>query len=113
MVTLVNVPRYIALLKNYSSKPVLTHWLKKDGEQVEEGQPLAVVETTKASLEIQAMVSGIIFTLRKVGETVSIGDTLGMIANNKTEIETFNALLMNYLNGPPEQTLGISSQRIT
>jgi hypothetical protein len=37
MVTLVNIPRYIALLKNYSSKPVLTKWLKSDGDYVEEG----------------------------------------------------------------------------
>lgn len=108
MVTLINVPRYIALLKNYGSKPVLTHWLGKDGEPVEEGQPLAVVETTKTSLEIEAMVPGTLFILRKVGETVAIGDTLGMIANNKTELEAFNTLLMNYLNGPPEQMLGTS-----
>ena len=46
MVTLVNVPRYVALMKNYSSKPMLTKWLGKDGEPVEEGQPLVVVETT-------------------------------------------------------------------
>lgn len=87
MVTLVNVPRYVALLKNYSSKPVLTHWLGKDGEPVEEGQAIVVVETNKASLEIEAMVSGFLFTLRRVGETVKIGDTLGMIADSKEEIE--------------------------
>ncbi len=58
MVTLVNVPRYIALLKNYGSKPTLTKWLKNDGEVVEQGQPLVVVETTKTSLEIEAPASG-------------------------------------------------------
>lgn len=108
MVTLVNVPRYIALMKNYSSKPMLTKWIGKDGEQVEEGQPLVVVETTKASLEIEAMASGILFILRNVGDTVSIGDTLGIIANNKGEIEAFNMRLINYLNGPLEQSAGTS-----
>ncbi|MFZ1986706.1 MAG: lipoyl domain-containing protein [Desulfatitalea sp.] len=96
MVTLVNVPRYIALLKNYSSKPMLTKWLGKEGELVEDGQPLVVVETTKASLEIEAMASGILFILRKVGDTVNIGDTLGMIANSKSEIAEFKTLLINY-----------------
>jgi pyruvate/2-oxoglutarate dehydrogenase complex dihydrolipoamide acyltransferase (E2) component len=55
-----------------------------------------VVETTKAALEIQAAVSGIIFLLRQVGEQVNIGDTLGMIANSKSEISEFKTLLMNY-----------------
>jgi pyruvate/2-oxoglutarate dehydrogenase complex dihydrolipoamide acyltransferase (E2) component len=108
MVTLVNVPRYVALLKNYSSKPMLTHWLNKDGQSVEEGQAIAVVETNKASLEIQAPVAGILFTLRKVGETAMIGDTLGVIANNREEIETVTTQLMNYVNGPPEQLTGTS-----
>lgn len=91
MVTLVNVPRYIALLKHYSSKPVLTHWLGKDGQSVEEGQVIAVVETNKASLEIQASVAGILCIIRKVGETVKIGDTLGIIADSKEEIEGLKA----------------------
>ncbi|MGD9006921.1 MAG: lipoyl domain-containing protein [Desulfobacteraceae bacterium] len=108
MVTLVNVPRYIALMKNYSSKPMLTKWMGKDGEPVQEGQPLVVVETTKASLEIEAAAAGTLFILRNVGDTVMIGDTLGMIANTKQEIEAFNVQLINYLNGPIEQPTGTS-----
>lgn len=93
MVTLVNVPRYIALLKNYGSKPVLTKWLIRDGGLVEVSQPLVVVETTKTSLEIEAPVSGTIFYLRQVGAQVTIGDTLGIIAENKAEIAQFQTLL--------------------
>ncbi len=108
MVTLVNVPRYIALMKNYGSPPLLTKWMGKDGEAVEERQPLVVVETSKATLEIEAVASGILFILRNVGDTVKIGDTLGMIANTREEIEAFNRQLINYLNGPPEQATGTS-----
>jgi 2-oxoglutarate dehydrogenase E2 component (dihydrolipoamide succinyltransferase) len=108
MVTLVNVPRYIALMKNYGSPPMLTKWMGKDGEAVEDGQPLVVVETSKATLEIEAAASGILFILRNVGDTVKIGDTLGMIANSKGEVEAFNIQLMNYLNGPPERATGTS-----
>jgi pyruvate/2-oxoglutarate dehydrogenase complex dihydrolipoamide acyltransferase (E2) component len=108
MVTLVNVPRYIALMKNYGSKPMLTKWMGKDGEAVEEGQPLLVVETSKATLEIEAVASGMLFILRNVGDTVKIGDTLGMIANTKEEIEAFNMQLINYLNGSLEQPTGTS-----
>jgi pyruvate/2-oxoglutarate dehydrogenase complex dihydrolipoamide acyltransferase (E2) component len=108
MVTLVNLPRYIALLKNYSSKPMLTHWLKNDGEPVEEGEGIVVVETNKATLEIPANASGILFNLRKVGETVKIGDTLGMIATNKEEIKALASQLINYLNDQPEPSTGTS-----
>ncbi len=93
MVTLVNVPRYIALLKNYGSKPTLTKWLKNDGEVVEQGQPLVVVETTKTSLEIEAPASGTIFYLRPIGAQVTIGDALGIIAGSRAEIAQFQTLL--------------------
>ena len=96
MVTLVNVPRYIALLKNYGSKPTLTQWLKKEGDLVVEGQALAVIETSKASLEIVAATAGIIFFLRKAGENVKIGDTLGIIAGSKSEVAEFKTMLTNY-----------------
>jgi pyruvate/2-oxoglutarate dehydrogenase complex dihydrolipoamide acyltransferase (E2) component len=96
MVTLVHVPRYVALLKNYGSRPTVTQWLKHDGDPIEEGQPLVVVETTKTSLEIEAMASGLVFILRKIGEKVKIGDILGLIALNKTEIEDFKARLAQY-----------------
>jgi pyruvate/2-oxoglutarate dehydrogenase complex dihydrolipoamide acyltransferase (E2) component len=96
MVTLVQVPRYVALLKNYGSKPTLTNWLKKDGDPVEEGQTLVVIETTKTSLEIQAMASGLVFIMRKAGEKVKIGDTLAVIAKNKVELKEFKAQLVGY-----------------
>lgn len=96
MVTLVQVPRYIALLKKYGSKPTLTKWHYNDGEVVEEGRPLVVVETTKTSLEIETAASGILFILRKVGEKVKIGDTLGIIAESQAEVEDFKNRLQNY-----------------
>lgn len=96
MVTLVQVPRYIALLKNYGSKPTLTKWLKNDGDPVDEGHPLVVVETSKASLEIAATASGMIFIMRKIQEKVSIGDILGIIADSQAEIDDLKAQLLNY-----------------
>lgn len=96
MVTLVQVPRYIALMKNYGSKPTLTKWLHSEGEPVEEGRPLVLVETSKASLEIVAAATGNIFILRQVGDKVKIGDVLGLIADNSTEIDAFKTLLLNH-----------------
>lgn len=96
MISLVQVPRYIALLKHYSSKPTLTKWLKNDGEPVEEGQPLLVVETSKTSLEIEAIVSGLLFIMKKAGDKVLVGDTLGIIAKSRAELKEFKTQLQNY-----------------
>ncbi|MBI5585192.1 MAG: hypothetical protein HY892_15365 [Deltaproteobacteria bacterium] len=96
MVTLIQLPRYIALLKKYSSKPTLTHWHKKDGDRVEKGQPLVVIETSKASLEMDAEASGCIVILRQVGEKVQIGDTLGLIFDNRETVKDLIARLSNY-----------------
>jgi pyruvate dehydrogenase E2 component (dihydrolipoamide acetyltransferase) len=96
MVTLVQVPRYIALLKKYSSKPRVTEWYKSDGEMIEKGEAIVVVETSKASLEIEAPATGLIFILKKVMDQVSIGDTLGVVAKSMAEFEAFQECLYNY-----------------
>ena len=89
MATLIQVPPYLALTKNYSSKPMVTKWLNREGDTVEKGQTLVVVETTKALLEVEAPASGLLFRMRRIGDQVKIGDTLGIIAASKAEMEEF------------------------
>lgn len=89
MATLIEVPPFLALTKNYSSKPMVTKWLKREGTEVEEGQTLLVIETTKALLEVEAPATGLLFRMRKIGEHVNIGDPLGIIASSKEEMEEF------------------------
>ena len=58
----------------------LSAWLKSEGETVTEGEPLLEVETDKATLEVEASVSGTL--LRMVlaeGETVLAGTLVGWI----------------------------------
>src|SRR5512135_2979852 len=59
----------------------LANWLKKEGDRVEKGQSIAEIETEKATVEIQATVTG---TLDKImvpaGQTVPVGTVIGMIA---------------------------------
>jgi pyruvate dehydrogenase E2 component (dihydrolipoamide acetyltransferase) len=55
-------------------------WLKKQGEPVEEGEPILEVETEKSVSEVEAPVSGILGKIiASNDETVVVGSLLGVI----------------------------------
>lgn len=57
-------------------------WLKKEGDQVKSGEPIAEIETDKASVEINAYETGILTQIIvKQGETVPVGAVIGVIGS--------------------------------
>ena len=57
-------------------------WLKQEGEQVAEGEPLFVIETDKATQEVEAIEAGILHIAPGAPEpntTVTVGTLLGYI----------------------------------
>ena len=58
----------------------IQRWLKAEGDHVERGEPIAEVETEKATLQVEAYNTG---TLTKIlqneGETVPVGDKIAEI----------------------------------
>jgi pyruvate/2-oxoglutarate dehydrogenase complex dihydrolipoamide acyltransferase (E2) component len=77
----------------------IVEWLKKEGEAVKEGEPLVLVESDKAEVELQAPQSGI---LRRVlvgaGEEADVGTPLAILAEADENIE---ALLEKALKKAP------------
>ena len=59
---------------------ILVEWLKSDGDAVTVDEPIAVIETDKADVELPAPSSGILQTARADGETIEIGETIATIA---------------------------------
>lgn len=58
----------------------LIEWLRKEGDRVEKGQPLAVVEGEKTTFEIEAPVSGVLRkTLYSAGSDVPVDEPIAMI----------------------------------
>jgi 2-oxoglutarate dehydrogenase E2 component (dihydrolipoamide succinyltransferase) len=58
-------------------------WLKKQGETVDQDEPVVVIETEKVTVELPAPVSGTISSmLKKKGDKASIGDVIGYIETN-------------------------------
>src|SRR5215510_10299287 len=53
-------------------------WLKREGEAVDQDEPVVVIETDKVTVELPAPASGTITTMLKhKGEKASVGDVIG------------------------------------
>lgn len=65
----------------------IARWLKKEGDKVSMGEPLAEIDTDKATMEMQALANGV---LRKIligeGESAPLGQLIGVIGEPDEDI---------------------------
>ena len=62
------------------SEVEIGEWLKQEGDAVKQDEPVATVESDKATLEVLATESGTLAKiLKQSGETASVGDVIAMI----------------------------------
>jgi len=77
----------------------IARWLKKEGDKVSMGEPLAEIDTDKATMEMQALSNGV---LRKIlineGESAPLGQLIAVIGEPNEDI---SALLSE---APPAKT---------
>ena len=66
-------------LNNNDTEYLLTEWLVADGEPVRAGDPLLVVETSKAAEELEAAASGVLRQLAKAGDRCLPGEPVAEI----------------------------------
>jgi pyruvate dehydrogenase E2 component (dihydrolipoamide acetyltransferase) len=80
----------------------LTRWLKKEGDKVSMGEPLAEIDTDKATMEMQALSNGV---LRKIlineGESAPLGQPIAIIGEADEDI---SELLKTAAQPKPEKT---------
>ena len=77
----------------------LSRWLKKEGDTVAMGEPLAEVDTDKATMEMQALASGVLRKiLIKEGESAPLGQTIAIVGEPDEDI---SALLEKSATVPP------------
>ena len=66
---------------------LLSRWLKKEGDRVSMGEPLAEIDTDKATMEMQALANGV---LRKIvvqeGESVPLGQLIAIVGEPDEDI---------------------------
>jgi pyruvate dehydrogenase E2 component (dihydrolipoamide acetyltransferase) len=66
-------------LSDSMEEGTIVRWLKQDGDRVSEGEPLAEVETDKATVTFDADAAGTLQILVREGETVPIGRPIARI----------------------------------
>lgn len=70
----------------------LSRWLKKEGDKVSMGEPLAEIDTDKATMEMQALGTGV---LRKIliqeGESAPLGQLIAIIGEPDEDISALAA----------------------
>src|SRR5690349_6285044 len=65
----------------------LARWLKKEGDKVTMGEPLAEVDTDKATMEMQALTNGVLRKiLIKEGESAPLGQPIAIISEADEDI---------------------------
>ena len=78
----------------------LSRWLKKEGDKVSMGEPLAEIDTDKATMEMQALSNGV---LRKIlineGESAPLGQPIAIIGEPDEDI---SALLKTVAEKAPQ-----------
>jgi pyruvate dehydrogenase E2 component (dihydrolipoamide acetyltransferase) len=97
-VVIVNMPR----LSDTMEEGTVASWLKKEGDQVEEGDILAEIETDKATMEFESFNSG---TLLKIGiqegETAKVDALLAIIGPKGTDV---SGISMEKAAAPKQET---------
>ena len=61
------------------TEAILVQWFKQDGDVVQKGEVLFVIETDKITLEVEAEADGVLTVNVGEGETVAIGSVVGVI----------------------------------
>jgi pyruvate dehydrogenase E2 component (dihydrolipoamide acetyltransferase) len=81
----------------------LSRWLKKEGDKVSMGEPLAEIDTDKATMEMQALSNGV---LRKIlideGESAPLGQPIAIIGEPDEDISS----LLKETAGKVKETAG-------
>jgi pyruvate dehydrogenase E2 component (dihydrolipoamide acetyltransferase) len=56
------------------------NWLKRVGDRVERGEPLAEIETDKTTVEMEAMASGtLVEIVHDAGSDVAVGEVIAVL----------------------------------
>ncbi|MCK5434058.1 MAG: 2-oxo acid dehydrogenase subunit E2, partial [Dehalococcoidales bacterium] len=80
----------------------LIEWKAKEGDLVEQGSVILVIETEKIRHDVEAEISGFMHILVEEGQEVPIGTVAGLIAETKEELEALQKEKPSAVSTPAE-----------
>ncbi|WP_331744069.1 2-oxo acid dehydrogenase subunit E2 (plasmid) [Streptomyces sp. NBC_01136] len=98
----------IPKLNNNDDSYVLVQWLFEDGEELPPGEPIAVVETSKAAEELECETGGFLHRLAAERDDCRPGDVIGRIFATEEERRQFVAAQAKPDAGPEVRQLVIT-----
>src|SRR6478736_4629670 len=66
-------------LSDSMEEGTILKWLKADGDEVARGEPLAEIETDKATLTYESDAAGVLKILAEAGDTLPIGSVIATL----------------------------------
>ena len=69
------------------AEATVSKWIKKQGDQVKEDEPVVELETDKVNIEVPSPAEGIISKINfNTGDTVEVGALLGIISSQGDKV---------------------------
>jgi 2-oxoglutarate dehydrogenase E2 component (dihydrolipoamide succinyltransferase) len=65
------------------SEVTVLEWLRGEGDYVDKGEPICVLETDKANVDLPSPAAGLLRQVKKVDETLAIGEIVGRIEESE------------------------------
>ncbi|RLB33549.1 MAG: 2-oxo acid dehydrogenase subunit E2 [Deltaproteobacteria bacterium] len=72
-------------------KAKVVEWSAQEGDWIEEGQAVLVIETEKVTHEVEALASGFLHILLGPGTEAAVGEAVGLLAESKEELSALQA----------------------
>src|SRR6266566_5102471 len=92
----------------------LSRWLKKEGDRVSMGEPLAEIDTDKATMEMQALTDGVLRKiLIKEGESAPLGQLIAIIGEPDEDISALESKAKSAAPEPAEAPVSSSAEAAT
>jgi len=93
---------FMPALSSTMTEGKIVEWLKKPGEKVGRGESVLVVESDKADMDVESFQDGFLAAvLMPAGSTAPVGETIGLIVENESEIakvQSENPVKTNFSN---------------